>query len=289
MVKDRLPELQEKRASLPHSKTKSRAGDTSIKSGFLEQASALQDIIEELRRHVAEATKIQKDILASPQQDSELDRRLQSLTKVIRDNALHVRATLKTFEDASDKSPLLGSVQDRVKSTQHASLSRQLVAIMNDYNKSQLEYRDKCKLRIRNQLAVAGSMLSEDEIEDMLEKKNPEIFTQAIMASTEAAKRSLCDIEARHADIIRLEKSVEELRDLFTTLALTVDQQGELIDRIEFHVSKTTDSVENANRCLNSAVTRQSKYRKRKLICIIILIILGVFLIVAIASAIGLT
>nr|QQY02524.1 syntaxin 9 [Cryptocotyle lingua] len=289
MVKDRLHELQEKRSSLPHNKTKNRAEEPSQKYRFLEQASELQDVIEEIRTHVADVAKIQKDILASPQQNSELDRRLQALAKVIREKALHVRATLKTFEDMSEKSPLLGSVQDRVKSTQHASLSRQLVALMNEYNKSQLEYRDKCKSRIRTQLAIAGSTLSEEEIEDMLEKKNPEIFTQAIMASTEAAKRSLCDIEARHADIIRLEKGVEELRDLFTTLALTVDQQGELIDRIEFQVSKTTESLGNANRCLNSAVVNQSKTRKRKFICIIILIILAVFLIVAIASAIGLT
>lgn len=45
------------------------------------------------------------------------------------------------------------------------------------------------------------------------------------MAETEAAKRSLSDIEARHADIIRLEKSIQEMKELFFNVALLVDQQ----------------------------------------------------------------
>lgn len=49
------------------------------------------------------------------------------------------------------------------------------------------------------------------------------------MADTEAAKRSLSDIEARHADIVRLEKSIEELRDLFMAVSLMVDQQVSLV------------------------------------------------------------
>lgn len=45
------------------------------------------------------------------------------------------------------------------------------------------------------------------------------------MAETEAAKRSLLDIEARQADIRRLEKSIEEIRDLFQNIALLVCKQ----------------------------------------------------------------
>lgn len=35
----------------------------------------------------------------------------------------------------------------------------------------------------------------------------------------------LADIEARHEDIIKLEKSIKELHDLFVEMSLLVDQQ----------------------------------------------------------------
>ncbi|VDP57596.1 unnamed protein product [Schistosoma curassoni] len=72
------------------------------------------------------------------------------------------------------------------------------------------------------------------------------------MAETEAAKRSLSDIEARHADIIRLEKSIQEMKELFFNVALLVDQQ-----------------------C--------------KIICIILVVVISILILISLASAIGLT
>lgn len=80
----------------------------------------------------------------------------------------------------------------------------------------------------------------------MLESGNPAIFTQGvsvlvikicdflpnlidlayqIMAETLQAKQSLADIEARHADIIKLENSIRELHDMFIDMAMLVEQQ----------------------------------------------------------------
>lgn len=45
------------------------------------------------------------------------------------------------------------------------------------------------------------------------------------MAETLQAKQSLADIEARHADIIKLENSIRELHDMFIDMAMLVEQQ----------------------------------------------------------------
>ena len=42
---------------------------------------------------------------------------------------------------------------------------------------------------------------------------------------TQQAKQSLKDIEARHNDIMKLEKSITELRDMFLDMAMLVEQQ----------------------------------------------------------------
>ena len=45
---------------------------------------------------------------------------------------------------------------------------------------------------------------------------------------TAAAKQTLADIEARHADIIKLETSIKELHDMFMDIAMLVDSQVSL-------------------------------------------------------------
>ena len=42
---------------------------------------------------------------------------------------------------------------------------------------------------------------------------------------TQAAKKSLADIEARHEDIMKLENSIRELHDMFVDMAVLVESQ----------------------------------------------------------------
>lgn len=46
-----------------------------------------------------------------------------------------------------------------------------------------------------------------------------------IMTDTQQAKQTLADIEARHADIIKLENSIRELHDMFMDMAMLVESQ----------------------------------------------------------------
>ena len=72
---------------------------------------------------------------------------------------------------------------------------------------------------------LAGRTTTNEELEDMLEQGNPAVFTQGIIMDTAAAKQTLADIEARHADIIKLETSIKELHDMFMDMAMLVDSQ----------------------------------------------------------------
>jgi len=42
---------------------------------------------------------------------------------------------------------------------------------------------------------------------------------------TEQARQVLADVEARHSDILKLEKSLKELHDLFLDMALLIESQ----------------------------------------------------------------
>jgi len=50
-----------------------------------------------------------------------------------------------------------------------------------------------------------------------------------IITDTQQAKQSLKDIEARHNDIMKLEKSIKELHDMFMDMAMLVESQVSLL------------------------------------------------------------
>ena len=113
----------------------------------------------------------------------------------------------------------------RIRKTQHSTLSRKFVEVMTEYNRTQTDYRERCKNRIQRQLEITGRTTTDAELEDMLEQGNSAVFTQGIIMDTAQAKQTLADIEARHADIIKLETSIKELHDMFMDMAMLVESQ----------------------------------------------------------------
>ena len=43
----------------------------------------------------------------------------------------------------------------RIRKTQHATLSRKFVEVMTEYNRTQTDYRERCKGRIKRQLEIS--------------------------------------------------------------------------------------------------------------------------------------
>ena len=43
----------------------------------------------------------------------------------------------------------------RIRKTQHAMLQQKFVEVMTDYNKTQTDYRERCKARIQRQLEIS--------------------------------------------------------------------------------------------------------------------------------------
>lgn len=249
---------------------------------FFEQVEEIRAMIDKISDNVDAVKKKHSDILSAPQTDDQMKEELEELMTDIKRTANKVRGKLKAIElnieqeEHSNKS----SADLRIRKTQHATLSRKFVEVMNDYNACQIDYRERCKGRIQRQLEITGRTTTNEELEDMLESGNPAIFTQGIIMETQQAKQTLADIEARHADIIKLENSIRELHDMFMDMAMLVESQGEMIDRIEYNVEAAVDYIETAKVDTKKAVKYQSKARQKKT-CIIVIVTVVLAIILA--------
>ncbi|KAL7645113.1 UNVERIFIED_CONTAM: hypothetical protein RMT77_003491 [Armadillidium vulgare] len=248
---------------------------------FFNEVEEIREWIEKIQNNVEEVKKKHSEILSAPQTDEKVKQELDDMMTDIKKTANKVRGKLKGIEQSieSEESVNKSSADVRIKKTQHSTLSRKFVEVMTEYNRTQTDYRERCKGRIQRQLEITGRTTTNEELENMIEAGDPGVFTQGIMVDTQAAKQTLADIEARHADIVKLETSIRELHDMFMDMAMLVESQGEMIDRIEYHVDQSVEFVGKAMEDTKKALKYQSKARRKKImimVCVSVLcLVLG--------------
>ncbi|XP_061417878.1 syntaxin-1A isoform X6 [Lethenteron reissneri] len=247
---------------------------------FFEQVEEIRGDIEKVAENVQEVKKKHSAILSAPNTDEKTKQELEDLMADIKKTANRVRSKLKAIEQDIEKEETenRSSADLRIRKTQHSTLSRKFVEVMTEYNSTQSDYRERCKGRIQRQLEITGKTTTNEELEDMLESGNPAIFTSGIVLDSKIDKQALSEIESRHNDIIKLETSIRELHDMFLDMAMLVESQGEMIDRIEYNVEHSVDYVERAVSDTKKAVKYQSKARRKMMLVgaiIVTLVVMG--------------
>ncbi|XP_042870812.1 syntaxin-1A-like isoform X5 [Penaeus japonicus] len=279
MTKDRLAALKAAQSDEDDMGTDDVAvnvdGNVGYMDEFFNEVEEIREMIEKIQNNVEEVKKKHSEILSAPQPDEKVKQELDDMMTDIKKTANRVRAKLKVIEQniESEEQVSKASADLRIKKTQHSTLSRKFVEVMTEYNRTQTDYRERCKGRIQRQLEITGRNTTSEELEDMLEQGNPAVFTQGIIMETQQAKQTLADIEARHADIIKLENSIRELHDMFMDMAMLVESQGELMNRIENHVQEAQDYVDTAKQDTKKAIRYQSRARRKKIMIIICVIV----------------
>lgn len=286
MTKDRLAALQAAQSDdedMPEDVAVPVEG--SFMEDFFKEVEEIRMMIDKIQANVEEVKKKHSAILSAPQSDEKTKQELEDLMADIKKTANRVRGKLKGIEQniEQEEQQSKSNADLRIRKTQHSALSRKFVEVMTEYNRTQTDYRERCKGRIQRQLEITGRATTNEELEEMLEQGNSAVFTQGIIMETQQAKQTLADIEARHADIIKLENSIRELHDMFMDMAMLVESQGDMVDRIEFHVDSSRDHVTTGQQELVQAVKYMAKARKKKVmiaVCLSITLLVVIIIIV---------
>uniref|UniRef100_A0A182V2P0 t-SNARE coiled-coil homology domain-containing protein n=1 Tax=Anopheles merus TaxID=30066 RepID=A0A182V2P0_ANOME len=229
MTKDRLAALQAAQSDdedMPEDVAVPVEG--SFMEDFFKEVEEIRMMIDKIQANVEEVKKKHSAILSAPQSDEKTKQELEDLMADIKKTANRVRGKLKGIEQniEQEEQQSKSNADLRIRKTQHSALSRKFVEVMTEYNRTQTDYRERCKGRIQRQLEITGRATTNEELEEMLEQGNSAVFTQGIIMETQQAKQTLADIEARHADIIKLENSIRELHDMFMDMAMLVESQN---------------------------------------------------------------
>uniref|UniRef100_A0A3Q2Q7W9 Syntaxin 3a n=1 Tax=Fundulus heteroclitus TaxID=8078 RepID=A0A3Q2Q7W9_FUNHE len=223
--------------------------------------------IDKIDESVTEIKKLYSTILSAPTSDQspewlKTQDDVETLTNEIKKSANNARNKLKSIErQLESNTDERASADLRIRKSQHAILAKKFVEVMTKYNEAQMDFRDKSKGRIARQLEITGKKTTDEELEEMLEGGNSAVFSAGITES-KINQQALNEIEARHKDIMRLESSIKELHDMFVDIAMLVENQGGMIDRIESNMDQSVGFVERAVADTKKAAKYQQEARR---------------------------
>ncbi|KAF8766688.1 Syntaxin like protein [Argiope bruennichi] len=155
-------------------------GTDSYMSDFFNEVEDISTSLDKISATVEEVKKKHSFILSAPSTDEKIKQELEDLMAEIKRLSNKVRQKLKLMEQNIEQLEHVNNTSAvlRIRETQQSALSRRFVDIMSAYNTIQVEYRERCKDRIKRQLEITGHSKTDAEIEEMLESGNPAVFTQ---------------------------------------------------------------------------------------------------------------
>ncbi|CAG5945543.1 syntaxin-3-like [Menidia menidia] len=280
-MKDRLAQLKEK-SDTGGDDIVVPVENEAFMDDFFTQIEDIRTSIDKIDESVTEIKKLYSAILSAPTPDQKTQDDVEALTNEIKKSANNARNKLKSIErQLESNTDERASADVRIRKSQQAILAKKFVEVMTKYNEAQMDFRDKSKGRIARQLEITGKAMTDEELEEMLEGGNSAVFSAGITES-KINQQALNEIEARHKDIMRLESSVKELHDMFVDIAMLVENQGGMIDRIESNMDQSVGFVERAVADTKKAAKYQQEARRKQMMifccCVILALIVGSFL-----------
>lgn len=228
------------------------------------QAEEVRVLIDLVAENVSIVKDLHNNVLSHTNKD--IQRELETRMCTISQTAFRAQRMLRdlgkdisSIEDLTVTGTQNGSVYTRIKVLQYTTMFQLFSEIMQDYNESLLKYHDKCFLLLQQQRVLLRREVTSQELSDMLDAQEACLFVDNILEDSKIARRQLSDIKNRHDEVLKLEKSLTEVRDMFAEMAFLIDKQGEQINNIEYFATKTTDNIDGGRVQLKKKRKEQSQ------------------------------
>lgn len=174
--------------------------------------------------------------------------------------------------------------RDQTKVDQAETCRKRFLDLIQDYRLVEARNKESTKEQAARQYQIIKPDATDEEIKAVVEDGSQQYFQQALMQSNRRgeARSVLNEVQVRHRELLKLEKTMAELTQLFHDMEELVIEQDQPIQQIEEQVGTAQHDIEQGVGHTNKAVKSTKSARKKKLwcffICLLIVIILAVIL-----------
>ncbi|OAD05224.1 hypothetical protein MUCCIDRAFT_141644, partial [Mucor lusitanicus CBS 277.49] len=165
----------------------------------------------------------------------------------------------------------------QMRRTQLQALKRKFIETIQRYQDIERTFEKRQRQRIERQILIVKPEATPHEIENAIDSSDaPHIFAHSLLNSSRLGDSTqvLDEVQTRHRDIKKIEKTILELHQLFLDMQTMVEMQQETVNNIEKTTEHAVHDLEQGNKHVAVAVKTAKITRKRKWCCFVIFIIL---------------
>ncbi|ORZ23025.1 t-SNARE [Absidia repens] len=246
--------------------------------GFFDEIEKLKDQVRVINENIDEIEQIHNSALVSfneqqwTQMSADLDRWKNDTQK----RNLDVKNRLRAIEASNGQ---FNKSDGQIRRSQSAAIKKRFLDTIQRYQDIERSYQQKYRQRVERQIRIVKPEATEQEIDNIIDSdESNQVFTQSLMQASRRgqARAVLSEVQNRHDDIKKIEKTIVELHQLFMDMQMLVEQQGETIDQIEEHAETTAVQMEEGTKFVTRAIASARATRHKKWCCFVICIILAV-------------
>lgn len=253
---------------------------------FYSEVSLIQDALRTFNDNVGRISDLHSRSLNN-MDDGAAQRNASQLDELVEDTSA-LSATLKKRVKALEAQR--GSGRDgQIRQQQTAHVKSKFVEAIQNYQSVEQQYRTKYKQRMERQFKIVKPDATPEEVKAVVnDEQGGQIFSQALMNSRYTDSRAAYrEVQERHEDIKRIEKTLAELAQLFNDMSVLVEQQNETIDTIHAQAEGVQNDTEAGLKYTDGAVKSARSARKKRWICFAIIVALLVVLAIVLAIEFG--
>lgn len=255
-------------------------GQSKFMESFFKEVDTAKANIADIEKACKDIELLSNKVVQSSSQAADKANSDQ-LNKILKDTNSKASSThkwLKSIKDQNDsmKSDAKANSNElRIRQNMHATTANKFMSVMKDYQACQVKYKEGMSNKLTRQVKVVNPNATAEDIKAVVSTGDTsKVFRNAIMAGP--ANSQITDanreVQAFYQDVLKLQRSVEELNQMFKDMALLVDMQGEMLNSIEFQVHEAKTNIEKGNKELEKSIDAAKTARRNKC-CLIIVVV----------------
>jgi len=263
---DRNYEMNEVKSTTNLTAGLSGGGQESM-SEFYDEISSIQGSLKQFNDNVSRISELHSRSVNTTD-DGAAQRNAAELEELVEDTSA-LSDTLKRRIKALERQRTSGR-DGQVRKQQTGLVKSKFVEAIQNYQTVEQQYRQKYKQRLERQYKIVKPDATPEEIRAVVEDDNGgQVFSQALLNTNRygESKAAYREVQERHKDIQKIERTLSELAQLFNDMSILVEQQDETLDVIEetaAHVEKDTEAgLGHTMKAVDSARAA----RKKRWIC----------------------
>lgn len=172
---------------------------------------------------------------------------------------------------------------DPSKAPQVNNLDRSFKDVLRKYQSVEATFQKRAREQMARQYRIVRPDATDEEVEEACnDGQGQQIFSQALLTGNRRgeARSALREVQARHTEIQRIEKTIIELADLFAQMEQLVIEQEAMVENIDQRGEEVTTNVVKAQEEIGVAVEKARSRRRKKWWCLLIVLLIIIAIIV---------